>query len=197
MAAELVILGLGPGRWEDVTLEAQGVLAGTAQSGQAVYLRTRVHPTVEPIQRQYPTLELRSFDALYENSESWDALYREMARQVCQAATSSTQPVIYAVPGHPLVGERSVREVQRLAKEQNITVRMVAGLSFLEPVCAALGVDPLDGLQLLDATELAATLPEQINATLIPTRPALVAQLYNRRLASGVKLALGELYPDD
>jgi tetrapyrrole methylase family protein/MazG family protein len=31
----------------------------------------------------------------------------------------------------------------------------------------------------------------------LPTAPVLVAQLYNRRLASGIKLALAELYPDD
>jgi tetrapyrrole methylase family protein/MazG family protein len=101
------------------------------------------------------------------------------------------------VPGHPLVGERSVREVRRLAAAQGLATRLIAGLSFLEPVCAALGVDPMDGLQVLDATELASLGPEQVTATIIPTRPALVAQVYNRRLASGVKLALGELYPDD
>ncbi len=197
MQAELTIVGLGPGRWEDLTLEAQQVLESAAAAGQTVCFRTLVHPTVAHIRAQYPALKLQSFDALYETSDTWERLYTEIARQVCATAVSSAQPIVYAVPGHPLVGERSVREVQRLAKEQGIPVRIVAGLSFLEPVCAALGVDPLDGLQLLDATELASIGPEQINATLIPTRPALVAQLYNRRLASGVKLALGELYPDE
>jgi tetrapyrrole methylase family protein/MazG family protein len=199
MAAEIVILGLGPGRWEDVTLEARAVLEQAAAGGQAVYFRTLRHPTVDAIRARYPGLEARSFDSLYEQSETWESLYAEMARQVCAAAAGGQNggQVIYAVPGHPLVGERSVREVRRLAAEQGLAARLVAGLSFLEPVCAALGVDFMDGLQVLDATELAGIGPERVAATVIPTRPALVAQVYNRRLASGVKLALGELYPDD
>ncbi|HEY7348288.1 MAG TPA: nucleoside triphosphate pyrophosphohydrolase [Ktedonobacterales bacterium] len=200
MAAEIVILGLGPGRWEDLTLEAQAALETAASAGQIIYFRTLRHPTVEAIQARYPKLAARSFDALYEQSETWDSLYTEMARQVCTAATAAEQhhgQVIYAVPGHPLVGERSASIVRRLAAEQGIATRLVAGLSFLEPVCAALGVDPMDGLQVLDATELAGMGPERVTAAVIPTRPALVAQVYNRRLASGVKLALGELYPDD
>jgi tetrapyrrole methylase family protein/MazG family protein len=199
MAAELVILGLGPGRWEDVTLEAQSALETATSGGQVVYFRTLRHPTVDAIRARYPGLEARSFDALYEQSETWDSLYAEMARQLCAAATAEKNGghVLYAVPGHPLVGERSVREVRRLAAEQGLVTRLIAGLSFLEPVCAALGVDLMDGLQVLDATELAGIGPERIAATVIPTRPALVAQVYNRRLASGVKLALGELYPDD
>ena len=79
-----------------------------------------------------------------------------------------------------------------------IKVRVVAGLSYLEPVCAALGLDPLErDLQLLDATRLADVSLAAMMGALLPTRPALIAQVYNRRLASGVKLALGEIYPDD
>ncbi len=198
MAAEIVILGLGPGRWDDVTLEAQAALEAADSGGQAVYFRTLRHPTVAAIQARYPGLEARSFDALYEQSDTWDNLYAEMARQLCAAAAGQADgQMLYAVPGHPLVGERSVREVRRLAQTRGLTTRLIAGLSFLEPVCAALGLDLMDGLQVLDATELAGIAPEHMAATVIPTRPALVAQVYNRRLASGVKLALGELYPDD
>src|SRR5215472_6646002 len=101
MAAELVILGLGPGRWEDVTLEAQSLLAAAAEMGQPVYFRTLRHPTVETMRTSQPGLEARSFDVLYETSESWDTLYSEIAQRVCAVAASSAQPVIYAVPGHP------------------------------------------------------------------------------------------------
>ncbi len=198
MAAEIVILGLGPGRWEDVTLEAQAALEAASSGGQAVYFRTLRHPTVEAIRARYPGLEARSFDALYEQSETWDSLYADIARQLCAtAAEQNGGQIRYAVPGHPLVGERSVRGLRQLAAEQGLATRLIAGLSFLEPVSAALGVDLMDGLQVLDATELASIGPERMAATVIPTRPALVAQVYNRRLASGVKLALGELYPDD
>ena len=77
-------------------------------------------------------------------------------------------------------------------------MRIVAGLSFVEPVCAALGLDPLQrDLQLLDATLLADVPAAALMGAVLPTVPALVAQVYNRRLAGGVKLALSEFYPDD
>jgi len=199
MAAEIVIVGLGPGRWGDMTLAARDALENASQTGQPVYFRTLRHPTVMPILKRFGWLAPLSFDALYETSASFADLYREMAQQLCAAASAPDAPVqvYYAVPGHPLVGERSVREVRRLAAEQGIATRLIAGLSFLEPVCAAMGIDLMDGLQVLDATELAGLGPERVAGVIIPTRPVLVAQLYNRRLASGVKLALGELYPDE
>ncbi len=108
------------------------------------------------------------------------------------------ESLIYATPGHPLIGEESVRLLLEQARERGVTSRIIGGLSFLEPVCAALGLNPLErDLQLLDATLLAATPAEAVMGALTPTKPALIAQVYNRRLASGVKLALGELYPDD
>jgi tetrapyrrole methylase family protein/MazG family protein len=72
-------------------------------------------------------------------------------------------------------------------------VRVVAGLSFVEPALAALGADALPQLQLADALDLAA----RHHPPLSPDAPALVAQLYSARLASDVKLTLMNQYPDD
>src|SRR5258707_8484316 len=59
-------------------------------------------------------------------------------------------------------------------------------------------MDPLEhDPQLLDATLLADPPAAALMGAVLPTRPAMIAQAYNRRLASGVKLALSELYPDD
>ena len=76
---------------------------------------------------------------------------------------------------------------------------MVAGLSFIEPVCVGsrLWTRSRTDLQLLDATTLADIPAAQLMGTILPTHPVMIAQAYNRRLASGVKLALSELYPDD
>lgn len=190
---EIVVVGLGPGRWDDLTIEARDLLL----SATSVLYRTLRHPTVDALQERRPDLMIASFDALYDSAESFATLYPAMVSDLLIRATQG-EPVIYAVPGHPLLGEESVRLLRAEAPEHDVTVRVVAGLSYLEPVCAALGLDPLErDLQLLDATRLADVSPAAMMGALLPTRPALIAQVYNRRLASGVKLALGEIYPDD
>jgi len=192
----IVVVGLGPGRWEDLTLEARDAL----EAAPAVICRTLRHPTVDALRERRPDLTLDSFDPLYERAESFAALYPQMADLLLEraAALAEGEVLVYAVPGHPLIAEESVRHLRQRAPERGIAVRIVPGLSFVEPVCAALGVDPLErDLQLLDATLLADVSSPALMGELLPTHPALIAQAYNRRLLSGVKLALGELYPDD
>jgi len=107
-------------------------------------------------------------------------------------------PVVYAVPGHPLIAEESVRLLREEARLQQLLVHVIPGLSFLEPVCEAAAIDPLESdMQLLDATLLADMPSQAIMGAILPTHPVLVAQAYNRRLASGVKLALLEVYPPE
>lgn len=193
---EIVVVGLGPGRWEDLTLEARDVLLAAS----TVVCRTLRHPTVDALRSQRPDLALDSFDALYDSAPSFAELYPRMVERLFELAAAQDvgQPLVYAVPGHPLIAEASVRMLRERAPERDIAVRIVAGLSFVEPVCAALGLDPLErDMQLADATLLSDIPPNAMMGELLPTHPTLIAQAYNRRLASGVKLALGELYPDD
>ncbi len=173
----VTVVGLGPGRPADLTLEAQQVLSGA----RIVWLRTRVHPVVE----QLPVgPELRDFDAYYEAGEDFPQVYERICADLERLGREGD--VVYAVPGHPLVGEATVRQLLRRSREGGPEVRIVAGLSFIEPACAALGIDPLEtGLQIVDA------LAPQID----PSRPALCAQVYSRRIASGLKLSLLEEYP--
>jgi tetrapyrrole methylase family protein/MazG family protein len=193
--AAITLLGLGPGSIDDLTLQAQMLLA-QAGPEQPVYFRTAIHPTIEALKERLPDLHIESFDRFYDEAEDWRVLYQRIAEEVCTQAAQRS--IIYAVPGHPLIGESSVQIVLKLAREHGLSTRIVAGLSFLEPVCSVLELDPFDaGLQLVDATNLAALEFEEIAGKIIPTEPLLVAQVYNRRLASQVKLALSECYPDE
>ncbi|MBO0793958.1 MAG: MazG family protein, partial [Ktedonobacteraceae bacterium] len=192
----ITILGLGPGNLRALTLEAYDLLRQAAQDQQTAYFRTLIHPTVEQLRQHLPNLHIESFDRLYDDSTDWHTLYTRMAQEIC--ALAQQHPIIYAVPGHPLIGESSVRIIQNLATEHNLSIRIIDGLSFLEPVYSALQLDPLErGAQLIDATELAALRQDEIAGKIIPTIPLLVTQVYNRRLASQVKLALSECYPDE
>ena len=196
MSTAITIVGLGPGRWDDLTRQAHACFVQAEQEHTTVYFRTLIHPTVAPLRQALPNLRVESFDSYYEASDDWNTLYQRIAQQVCDLAI--LQPIIYAVPGHPLIGEATVQLLLQLARERGLSTRVIAGLSFLEPVCEALELDPFTaGMQMIDATTLAGLRIDEIAGKIIPTTPLFVAQVYNRRLASDVKLALGECYPDE
>ncbi len=180
----ITIVGLGPGDPAQITREAWDVLSRARE----VTVRTLRHPAVPGL----PTgLKLISFDHLYERERDFEAVYAGIAAEVLRLG-QRPEGVIYAVPGHPLVGEASVTRILKEAKAAGLSVRLVPGLSFIEPVLAALELDALDGLQVADALEIAARVHPPLN----PDVPALIAQLYSRALAAEVKLTLMNAYPD-
>ena len=181
----IIIVGLGPGDPKHLTREAWDILA----SAREVYLRTLKHPTVPALPHD---LKLHSFDHVYDSAADFDAVYTAIAQEILRLGRQATD-VIYAVPGHPLVGEASVERIVEAASRERLSVRIVAGLSFVEPVLTALRLDALAGLQLVDAVDIATGYHPPLN----PDIPALVAQLYNRSLAADVKLTLMNQYPDE
>lgn len=185
MSKNIIILGLGPGDPNHLTREAWQVLEGAEE----LYLRTRHHPTVASLPNH---LRLHSFDHLYETLPTFDAVYEAIAQEVVKLG-ARPEGVVYAVPGHPWVGEATTPLICRLAEERGIPVRIVEGMSFLEPVLTAVGVDPVDGLQVADAMLVAAA----HHPPLAVDRPAIIAQCYSRPLASDVKLTLLNAYPDE
>ena len=180
----ITIVGLGPGDPELVTRRAWRVLG---ESGE-VYLRTARHPGVEAL----PAATYHNFDDWYDKAADFDSLYEQIATEIVKLS-QRPEGVVYAVPGHPLVGEMTVTHILRLAKEQNIPVTIVDGLSFIEPTLAALNLDGLDGLQLQDAVDVARLHHPQLD----PDVPAILAQVYSRAVASDVKLTLANQYPDE
>jgi tetrapyrrole methylase family protein/MazG family protein len=193
----ITILGLGPGCWDDLTLQARTLLERAASDNRTVFFRTLIHPIVEPLKKEIPNLRITSFDSFYDETTSWDMLYQRIAQEICTLAEQHP-PVLYAVPGHPLIGEASVQLILQQARDRGLSIGIVAGLSFLEPVCAALELDHFrSGMQMIDATNLAALRSDEIAGKINPTIPLLVAQVYHRRQASAVKQALGECYPDE
>jgi len=181
----ITIVGLGPGDPRHLTREAWATL----EAANEVWLRTCHHPTVAGLPSH---LALHSFDALYEGAEDFAQVYERIVGQVLRLA-ERPQGVLYAVPGHPLVGEATVKQILSRAEEAGLVVCVVEGLSFVEPALTALRVDMLAGLQVYDALELA----DRHHPPLNPDLPALVGQLYSRALAADVKLTLMNQVPDD
>ncbi|NPA06169.1 MAG: nucleoside triphosphate pyrophosphohydrolase [Chloroflexi bacterium] len=181
----LTLLGLGPGDPKLLTRAAWEVL----QSAREIYVRTRQHPTVQA----FPSgLRVHSFDHIYDEAETFDEVYERIVDQVW-ALAQRPEGVIYAVPGHPLVAESTGTALMQRAREAGLPLRVVEGLSFLEPVWRALGRDPFPRTALLDALDLA----RRLTPPHPPSTPAIVAQLYSRAVASEVKLTLMHHYPDE
>src|SRR3989442_1702592 len=81
-------------------------------------------PTMERLRTALPGLRLTSFDHIYDESTDWETLYQRIAEEVCTLAAQ--QSVIYAVPGHPLVGETSVQLILQLARERGLRTNIIA-----------------------------------------------------------------------
>ena len=181
--SSLTIVGIGPGDPAHLTVEARDVLARAGE----VWLRTARHPGVEALPAGP---EYRSFDDIYDAADSFDAVYARIVDEVLRLA-ARPDGVVYAVPGHPLVGESTVRGLLERAAAASIAVRIVSGVSFLDVVAAELRLDPLaEGLLLLDALQFG-----DHKRLLAPQRPTLIAQVYGQRAASQAKLALLDAYP--
>ncbi len=181
----ITLLGLGPGNPDQLTREAWDALSSAGE----VWLRTRQHPTVHALP---PSVNLHSFDELYDNGETFDQVYDTIVEKVLELGRRPGG-VIYAVPGHPFVAETTCPKIARLARDEGIATVIIEGLSFLEPTFSALGLDPYPRLTLFDAMELsAAHVP-----AFPPDVPALIAQIYSRLVASEVKMTLNAVFPDE
>jgi len=180
----LTIIGLGPGSPKNLTREAWEVLSQLDK----VWLRTTHHPVVSGLPAG---LDVHSFDHLYESAETFDEVYAQITTQILSLAARA-QGVAYAVPGHPLMGESTVTRILSATADEELPIRIVAGLSFLEPSLTALAYDALDGLQIIDALEMVALHHPPLNSDL----PALIGQVYSRTIASELKLVLMNQYPD-
>jgi tetrapyrrole methylase family protein/MazG family protein len=181
----ITIVGLGPGPIHDLSLRAWEILSAAA----TVHLRTSKHPCVGALPA---SCHCKSFDDLYQQYARFEDVYAEIAAQVLRMAREDDK-LVYAVPGDPLVGEATVTRILERAKAESIPVEIISGISFVEPCLSLLSIDALDGLQVLDALSVAEAYHPPIN----PALPALLAQVYNKSVASDVKLTLMNQYEDD
>jgi tetrapyrrole methylase family protein/MazG family protein len=185
VAGEMTIIGLGPGDPKWVTRGAWEEI----RSADEIFLRTKDHPVVSWLPK---TLTFHSFDDVYEDAEDFAEVYSTIVDRLIQEATQRGK-IIYAVPGDPSVGEATVAALRARSVENEFVIRIVPGVSFIEPCLTQLELDALDGLCVVDALTVAAG----HHPSFPPDHPTLIAQLYSRLVAADVKLTLMNQYPDD
>jgi tetrapyrrole methylase family protein/MazG family protein len=161
------VVGLGPGDAEQMTRRTYELLS----NAPVARLRTRVHPAAAAF------ADVASYDDLYESAESFDALYESIAADLIELARHAPGgEVVYAVPGSPMVAERTV---ELLLQRDDVTTVLEPAVSVIDVACAALGRDPMaSGLRVVDA--LATTEPFR------GPGPLLVLQTYSSAILASV-----------
>lgn len=173
----IVVVGLGPGGTDHVTDETRRAIDRSAHR----FVRTKQHPSAHLV----PDAE--SFDALYETADSFDDVYEAIVERLLAAATTHGE-VLYAVPGSPLVLERTVR---LLAGRDDIDLEILPAMSFLDVVWSRLSIDPVEeSVRLVDGLDFA-------RAAAGERGPLLVAHTHADWVLSEIKLAVDDAEGDE
>lgn len=169
----VVVCGLGPAG-PDLVVPAT---TAAVERHPHRFLRTTRHPAAMVVGGA------TSFDDLYERAGSIEAVYTGIVEALVAAAGEHGE-VLYAVPGSPMVAERTV---ELLLADARVAVELVPALSFVDLAWVRLGVDPLaGGVRLVDGHRFASEAAGERG-------PLLVAQCDDPDVLSEVKLAVGEV----
>lgn len=177
---QIDIVGLGPGSPGQITLETLALLKDPSPN----FFRTAVHPVIAFIHDQ--AISYQSFDCYYEQEGSFEAVYDKIVAKLIETA-KTVEKLVYAVPGNPLFGEKTVEKLILAAKAEGLNYRIYPGVSFVDVTLNSLEEDPIHGLKIIDAFDCLKNPPN-------PRIGALVTQVYDQHMASELKLQLMEIY---
>lgn len=180
MMNKIEIIGLGAGDLEQLPL---GIYRKLTSNTFVIYARTKDHPVIQSLEAE--GISFYTFDFLYEQYTDFQIIYDKIVDQLIEKAKSNS--ILYAVPGHPMMAEKTV---QMLLKRLDVKVNIIGGQSFLDDLFSTLKIDPIDGFQLLDATDFQRA---EINYR----NHLIFCQLYDEFIASEIKLTLLEDLPAD
>lgn len=175
----ITVVGLGPGADEHVTAETLALIDRIGRR----HLRTAIHPSAHLV-LDAPGGAV-SHDDVYESADRFEDVYADIVeRLVTDVLDHGT--VLYAVPGSPLVLERTVRLLRDRADAPGagFTVDIRPAMSFLDVAWARLGIDPVEaGVRLVDGHDFAVAAADE-------TGPLLVAHTHADWVLSEIKLAV-------
>lgn len=177
------IVGLGPGAPEALTVGTINVL----EKSENIFFRTEKHPTVDYLRDKIK--DFKTYDYFYEECSSFDDVYANIAKDIIKVYRDRGE-LVYAVPGHPLVAEKSVFNLIKLCEENDIEYKLVPAVSFVDAMMDSLKIDPIEGLKIIDAFDMKNQILDKRIGTII-------TQVYNQFIASEVKIQLLEYYNDD
>lgn len=179
---KITVIGIGAG---DINQLPLGVYR-TLKSSAHLFLRTKEHPVIEELENEGITYT--SFDGIYKNQDTFDDVYEQIVDMLISQAKEND--IVYCVPGHPFVAERTVQLLLEKEAKQSFLLDFQGGHSFIDSIFTALQIDPIEGLQFINA--------EDFDPELLQLRQhIIICQVYSPFVASDVKLSLMEKLPDD
>lgn len=104
-------------------------------------MRTEKHPTVDYLEEK--NIKFGTYDNVYESMDSFDEVYLSIANDLIEKH-KKLGDLVYAVPGHPLVAEKSVFNLINLCKKNNIEYKVMPAVSFIDAMMEALMIDPIE-----------------------------------------------------
>lgn len=183
MSGKVTIVGLGSGDENQLSFGVLKILS----NAKNLFLRTKIHPVVSYLNQEKISYE--TFDYLYDSLDKYEQVYQNISRLITDKARNG-ESIVYAVPGHPMVAERTVQNIIEIGKEEDISVEVIGGESFLDTLFSRVEIDPIEGFLFLNGEDIKI---DEIN----PTMNIVIGQVYNNIIASDIKLTLMELYPDE
>ncbi len=125
MAGKITVVGLGAGDMDQLTIGIHKLLT----KADTLYVRTKDHPLIEELEKE--TKNIRFFDDIYEKHDQFEAVYEEIADILFEAARR--EDVVYAVPGHPFVAEKTVQLLTERQEKENVQVKVAGDKVSLMP----------------------------------------------------------------
>jgi len=172
----VLVVGLGPAGPDLVNGATHAAIALAGSRPGTQFLRTNRHPAASIL------AGADSFDHVYESADSIDDVYPRAVELLVEAA-GRMGAVVYAVPGSPVVAERTV---ELLVADERVATEIIPAMSFADLAWTRLRVDPVAaGVRMVDGRRFAVEAAGERG-------PLLVAQCDTTEVLSDIKLAVEE-----
>ncbi len=181
--SKIIIVGLGPAEDGLLTVSALKAL----REAKLLILKTSRHPITSFLEKERITFD--TLDYIYKESKDFE----EENKRICESLislASEHKEISFGVPGHPLVGEPTTFKLVEKCKDLDVALEIIPGLSLLDSLCSKLMVDPLEGVQIVDALAISKQFVS-------PDVNLIVTRVSSKYAARDVRLQLLHYYPSN
>ena len=124
MVRRIEILGLGAGDLEQLPVGVYKKLL----KANSLFLRTKEHPVVAELEKE--GLGILHLIRSMKNMINLRKYMKKLSRHCCKR---QKETIVYAVPGHPLVAERTVQLLLEYGPKRDIEIILAVDKVFLMP----------------------------------------------------------------